>query len=44
MRKDYDKAIADLDRAIELDPDCAKAFLNRGDAFEGQGDHASRRY
>ena len=39
---DLDRAIDDLDRAIELDPDEPTAFLNRGTAysFKGESDRA----
>ena len=36
---DYAGAIADFDRAIELDPDYALAYLNRGNAKSFKGDH-----
>ena len=36
---DYDKAIADCDKAIELDPEDATAYRSRGDAYEEKGDY-----
>ena len=33
----YDKALADLNQAIELDPKCATGWYNRGYAFAGLG-------
>jgi tetratricopeptide (TPR) repeat protein len=38
-KRDYDRAIQDLDHAISLDPNLALAFLNRGRAFSGKRDH-----
>jgi Tfp pilus assembly protein PilF len=35
---DFDKAIADCSKAIELDPALAKAYYYRGRAFNGKGD------
>jgi tetratricopeptide (TPR) repeat protein len=35
---ELDRAIADLDRAIALQPDFARAFYNRGFAWEKKGD------
>ena len=37
---DYAGAIADYDKAIELDPEYAAAFSNRGDAKSNLGDYA----
>jgi tetratricopeptide (TPR) repeat protein len=34
VREDYDRAIADFDAAIKLDPSSASAFANRGIAYE----------
>jgi tetratricopeptide (TPR) repeat protein len=34
-----DKAIADLDQAIDFDPQMATAYLNRGAAYESKGEH-----
>ena len=39
MRGDYDGAIADFDRAIELAPNDAAAFCERGEAKRGQEDY-----
>jgi tetratricopeptide (TPR) repeat protein len=36
---DYDRAIADIDQAIQLDPKCANAYSNRGNAYNGKGDY-----
>lgn len=36
---DYDRAIADYDSAIFLDPGDADAYLNRGIAYSQKGDH-----
>ncbi len=33
----YDKAIADLDQAIALQPNFAAAYTNRGIAYRGKG-------
>ena len=35
---EFDKAIADCDRAIELDPELAMAYSNRGAAYIGKGE------
>jgi tetratricopeptide (TPR) repeat protein len=35
---DYDRAIADYGRALELDPDYAGAFVGRGLSYYGKGD------
>jgi tetratricopeptide (TPR) repeat protein len=36
---DYGRAIADYNRAIELNPKLAKAYTNRGNAHHGKGDY-----
>ena len=36
---DYDRAIADYDRAIQLKPDYAEAYVNRGWAYNAKGDY-----
>ena len=36
---DYDRAIADFDRAIQLKPDYAEAYANRGWAYNNKGDY-----
>ena len=36
---DYDRAIADLDQAIELDPKFAAAYNSRGDTYIHKGDY-----
>ena len=36
-RADYQRAIADASRAIELDPKCTDAYANRGRAFLATG-------
>ena len=36
---DYDRAITDFTKAIQLDPDFAEAYNNRGDAYIGKGDY-----
>ena len=36
---DYDRAIKDYDRAIQLDPKNVFAYRNRGIAYENKGDH-----
>ena len=36
---DYDRAIADWDRAIQLKPDYADAYNNRGLTYDSKGDH-----
>src|SRR6516165_6133159 len=36
---DYDRAIADQDEAIALDPKLAAAYVNRGHAYEGKNDY-----
>ncbi len=35
----YKQAIADYDKAIELDPSCATAYNNRGITYRKQGDY-----
>ena len=39
-RSDWDGAIADYSKAIELNPKFAGAYLNRGNARRGKGDQA----
>ena len=40
MRKgDNDRAIADFNEAIRLDPKSSLTFRNRGDAYTDKGDH-----
>ena len=41
---DYDRAIADYNKAIELKPQFAEAYVDRGVAFSNKGnyDHAAR--
>ena len=39
--KDYDRAIADYNRAIELSPQSALAFNNRGTAYRNKGRYDS---
>ena len=36
---DYDRAIADFDEAIRLDPKSSIAFINRGDTYTNKGDN-----
>jgi tetratricopeptide (TPR) repeat protein len=36
---DYDRAIADYDQAIQLQPDYAEAYNNRGVAYRNKGDY-----
>ena len=38
LKKDYDKAIADYDEAIRLDPNCQTAYYNRGIVWEKKKD------
>jgi tetratricopeptide (TPR) repeat protein len=38
-KKDYDRAIADFDQAIRLDPKYAFAYKNRGTAYYGKNDY-----
>src|SRR6516164_1013951 len=35
-KREYDRAIQDLDQAIKLDPNLALAFANRGDAYRNK--------
>ena len=37
--KDYNKAIADCSKSIELDPDDLKVYQNRGDAYCNLGNY-----
>jgi lipoprotein NlpI len=37
-KRDFDRAIADYDRAIQLDPKYAFAYNNRGEAWRNRGD------
>jgi tetratricopeptide (TPR) repeat protein len=41
---DYDRAIADYNKAIELNPQFAETYVDRGVAFSNKGnyDHAAR--
>jgi tetratricopeptide (TPR) repeat protein len=39
-KKDYDKAIADYTKGIEINPQSAEAYGGRGDAWYGKGDYA----
>lgn len=39
-KKDFDHAIGNYDKAVQLDPKSAKAYNNRGNAHEAKGDHA----
>src|SRR4029077_967053 len=36
---DYDRAIADFNEAIRLDPKSSIAFINRGDTYTNKGDN-----
>jgi tetratricopeptide (TPR) repeat protein len=38
VKGDYDRAIADGDQAVRLDPKCDACFVNRGAAYIGKGD------
>jgi tetratricopeptide (TPR) repeat protein len=38
-KKDYDRAIADYDQAIQLDPKDANAYVSRGLAYHGKKDY-----
>jgi tetratricopeptide (TPR) repeat protein len=40
-KKDYDRAIADYDQAVKLDPNDAAAYLGRGSAYLKKGDYDS---
>ena len=43
MRKDYDGAIVDYNKAIQLDPEFVAAYLDRGSAFKEMGNRKSAR-
>jgi tetratricopeptide (TPR) repeat protein len=36
---DYDRAVADFDQAISIDPDYAEAYYNRGTAYSKKEDY-----
>jgi tetratricopeptide (TPR) repeat protein len=38
-KQDYDRAIADFDQAIRLDPNLAAAFGSRGEAYRNKGEY-----
>ena len=38
-RREYDQAIADYDKAIDLDPKNAKAYYQRGYVYDIKGEH-----
>jgi tetratricopeptide (TPR) repeat protein len=38
-KQDYDRAIADFDKAIELDPKYTPAYNNRGNVYRDKGDY-----
>jgi tetratricopeptide (TPR) repeat protein len=38
-RREYDRAIADYDKAIDLDPKNAKAYYQRGYVYDIMGEH-----
>ena len=38
-KEDYDRAIADYDKALELDPKDATAYNNRGFTYDKKGDY-----
>ena len=38
-RREYDQAIADYDKAIDLDPKYAKAYYQRGYVYDIKGEH-----
>lgn len=38
-KEEYDRAIADCNRAVEIDPNSAKAFYGRGNAWLEKGDN-----
>jgi tetratricopeptide (TPR) repeat protein len=40
LKRDFDRAIVDLDQAIKLDPGLSRAFYNRGVAEMAKGDEA----
>ncbi len=37
-RRDYDRAVADFDQALRLDPKFTAAYVDRGNVFQMQGD------
>jgi tetratricopeptide (TPR) repeat protein len=37
-KNEYSRAIADYDRAIELEPEVAKAYFNRGSLYQAIGE------
>jgi tetratricopeptide (TPR) repeat protein len=39
QKKDYDKAIADYSKAIEINPKSDEAYYNRGNAWYDKGDY-----
>jgi tetratricopeptide (TPR) repeat protein len=39
VKGDHARAMADLDKAIELDPNMARAFFTRGNVFSAKGDY-----
>lgn len=39
MKKDYDGAIVNYNKAIELKPDYAEAYNSRGNAYYSKGDN-----
>jgi tetratricopeptide (TPR) repeat protein len=39
-KEDFDKAIADFDESIRVEPGCSQAFAGRGNACMGTGDGA----
>ena len=39
MNNQYDQAIADFSKAIELDPMDSAAYFNRGNAHDGLGEN-----
>ena len=41
-RREYDKAIADYDKAIDLDPKYAKAYYQRGYVYDIKGNTTER--
>ena len=38
-KKEYDRALADCNQAIQIDPKFARSYLNRGIAYRGKGDN-----